>query len=283
MSELTKEAIELLIQAGEERIPGYLCTDDRTEILVLREPNGGQKYINLETEKDARRDHPRRIKTTVRFVEPASFVKYWTDFVDLPQAALFGSFTPEAILFLAIFDYHRRGEVAPGWCAHRAELQLAATTEWLDWQKRNGRDAAMSPEQFSNFIEMHAVDFVDPVFDKMLAIAETLHVEQVVSYAAKGRTKDGRVQFTASEISKDGVATETTFEVPTKFTISVEAFFGCGKVALTAYLRYQLSGGKLVFWYELIRPHRVRKVMFDTIREDIERETSSMVLMGNIL
>lgn len=70
--------------------------------------------------------------------------------------------------------------------------------------------------------------------------------------------------------------------MPESFTISIPAFVGSERVAMTALLRFRVNGGKIVFWYTLVRPDDVLRSAFLACRDSIQSELSVKVINGHV-
>lgn len=274
---MIQEAIDYLLRRGAEaRQPQ---TAKHGDVIVL--PNGSVQDLGDIAEKYAAT--PRRKKAAPFFQDIGSFVGYWS-LHERPESVIFGD--ADDCAFAAILDYHGSGTDTPaGWCDHRASFSLVKTPEWETWLGKNGVKNAMNQVQFAEFIEDNTPDIFKPEGTTkpdaaaMLETARELEAKGDMQFVSHVRLSDGRQQFTYNETTSATVG-KGKMDVPEEFVIRLVPYVGSSAVQITARLRFRIKDGKLVFWYDLLRPHKVREDAFASALARVEQETGQKVLIG---
>lgn len=193
---------------------------------------------------------PHRKKANVAVLDAAGFVEYYTKFCD-ENSRVFADETRASVL--GIIDYHGAGpEGSPRWCQHRVQLGLRKSPQWITWTGKNGNPHRMGQSDFAEFIEDNSPDFKTPNAATMLEMARTLEAKVEVEFGSAIRTSNGQVQLTYNEQVK-GVFGSGKIEIPEQFTICVPVFLSTAPLEVVARLRYRVNGGKVTFWYDLLR------------------------------
>lgn len=168
---------------------------------------------------------------------------------------------------VAILDDHEAVADGPanqaGFGGHRARLSLEPTPEWNYWIGADGK--SFDQVGFAEHIEDGSQEVVEPSPVTLLEIASTFQAKRDVNFRSAVRLKDGVQQFQYDEEVTAGAGTGGTIEIPDTFKLGISPFTGEPKYAVTARLRYRLSGGKLSLSYKLERPHDVIRDALDTI------------------
>lgn len=274
---MIQQAIEYLLKRGAEKQTPLAAKHG--EVLVM--PDGTLKDLGDIAEKYA--TTPRWKKGAASFQDIASFVAYWKAH-SRPESVIFGD--PHACTFEVIFDYHGAGTDTPaGRMLHRAGFALVKTPEWATWLDNNGIGKSKSQVDFAQFIEDNTPDIfhpegsTKPTAADMLEVARELEAKGEMTFVSHVRLSDGRQSFTYNEATNATVG-KGRMDVPEDFMIRLVPYVGSAPVQVTARLRFRIFDGKLVFWYELLRPHKVREEAFESARSRVEQETSHRVLIG---
>ena len=251
---------------------------------VQTAPNGipfviipaGSQLVSLE--KLIYHDHRERPDTksgTVEVYDAESFCQYWDDFSDENSQV----FADEAEhLILAILDYHgRHADGGARWCRHRLKWELEASPEWNTWTGKNG--AKMNQSDFADFIESNTPDIVTPNGATMLEVARDLRAKVDVEFASAQRQSNGAINLHYNEQVK-GTFGSGDLAVPEEFAIGIPVFIGGDRVRLVARLRYRLNGGKLIFWFDLLRHEEAERAAFQTVRGQIAEKKGIRILSG---
>lgn len=191
----------------------------------------------------------------------------------------------EAPKATAIFDHHAPGgETGKGWCKDRAEYHFPVSREWMTWNGQSGKP--MDMPEFAAFLEDNVIDVINPGFEDegewsegirelvnlmggkkviagptaLMTLATNMHVHERSRAVQTTRLQsgEGQVAFESEHIDAKGAP----LKVPSLFLLRLPVFDGDFIYRVAARLRYRLTGGKLVFWYELWRPD---KAMLDAL------------------
>lgn len=188
-------------------------------------------------------------------------------FIDLVQrhktdhSAIFAKTSWPHPSLTAVIDYHEVGQGSPGFGQHRINYAFPVTDEFTAWMQQDAK--AMKQDEFAAFIENRIAEiatpndedkrysdlfqtpFATPADMMMLSRGLEVHVASAV-----------KAQHTLASGEKEIVFTEehdTKIVVPGLFMVSVPAFLDAQPVRLPARLRYRVSGGSIVWFYQLYR------------------------------
>lgn len=161
----------------------------------------------------------------------------------------------EKFVVLAVFDDNAMG--LAGWRDHTCTLVRRPSVEWMRW---NGKcRAKMAQDDFATFLEENLADVVNaegmPTGSEMLQMAFEFERTADKRLKSKVNLQSGGVRF--EYVDDDNADTRTSMRVFSRFTIGIPVFDGATVAyQIEARLKYRDNGGKLTFWYELIRPDR---------------------------
>jgi uncharacterized protein YfdQ (DUF2303 family) len=237
-------------------------------------------------------------KSTLRDV--GSFVELTKRFAS-GDSAVFANPDRAQPSLVTVFDYHPKGD-APAtadWLQHRATYAPPLSDEWKAWSGKNG--VGMAQGDFAAFIEERATDLVvvnldDPDNRLLKTLADLVegawanptdmvrlsrglqvNVESVVKNAQT--LNSGEVSILYEETHKDGAG--QPLKVPTLFTIAIPVFYAGQLYRLAARLRYRVGGGKITWFYQLVRPDLVFDDAFNGIVSTVRTETTLPVFIGS--
>lgn len=195
------------------------------------------------------------------------------------QTSIYGQYSPPS--FTAVFNDHAEGDDgAPGWKDHSAVFDCPLSVEWKTWIGASG--AKKTQEEFASFIEDNLPDIAQPPAADMLEISRTLEAKKKVNFASGIRLANGQNQLTYEE-EISGTASRGQIQVPEEFTIGIPVLEGGPKYAVTARLRYRIAdGGKMIMWYELVRPHKILEDAVKEVWAKIENDTGLKIFNGSI-
>ena len=204
---------------------------------------------------------PRRIKTTATLATKDAFVEYVRRHQTGANAStVWCNLEAEKgkVAFAALLDDHGSGGSAPGWRTHRATFDPPFSVEWSRWLAHNSKQCGQ--EAFAVFLEDNQKDIMGgegfPTGAEMLAMALDFQAKQDQSFKSAMRLQSGgiRMEF----VSADDGATVQAMQVFERFRIAIPVFRDDKeRFPIVARLRYRHPGGKLSFWYELIREDQV--------------------------
>jgi uncharacterized protein YfdQ (DUF2303 family) len=217
---------------------------------------------------------PLRIKQEVVLYDTDSFIAYVKDFM---TGATLIFFDVQQETFNAAFDYHEIEK--PSWCAHSAAFKPRRSVEFTTWMDTNRKQ--MTQVEFARFLEENLPDVVEPNSAELLQVALTFEAKKSVEFSSGVRLSNGQIEFQYDEIVR-GAAQKGKIEVPEKFVLGVPIHVNGPAYRIDVRLRWRLQEGKVAFWYEVIRPHRLIEHALKEISQRIATETALPLLAGNI-
>ncbi|MFN8758856.1 MAG: DUF2303 family protein [Tagaea sp.] len=151
--------------------------------------------------------------------------------------------------------------------------------EWTDWTGING--VQKTQEQFAAFVEDHIKDVASPVAAEALEISRSLEAKKDVTFASSIRLQNGANELTYEETIQ-GSAAKGKLAVPDRFVLGVPVLKGGAAYALDARLRYRIHGSRLLLWFDLVRPDKIREDALADVKRRIAEATRLPVLMGTV-
>ena len=223
-------------------------------------------------------DEPQRLRGTTALHDGPSFVEIVKQH-DQGRTRIYAD--GYDLNFIAVFNDVDRTYI-PGWCDHRATYVLRRSPEWLLWERADlEHGGMMDQEQFAEHIELCADDIVEPTAASMLELAQTFHAKKGVNFRSANILANGEQQFTYEEDLQATAGTGGKLEVPREFKLALRPFDNGEKYAVTARLRFRLTGSKLSLGYKLVRPDVVTRDAFDLLAGHIATESEVEVFRGN--
>lgn len=217
---------------------------------------------------------PLRIEQCVLLHDTDSFIGYLNEYAKQGISLIF--FNVEGEEFVAILDYHEKPET-PGWCDHVAKFHPRRSVEFTTWMDFNRKQ--MTQVDFARFLEENLPDVVEPNSAELLQVALTFEAKKSVEFSSGVRLANGTIQFAYDEVVR-GTAQKGTIEIPEQFVLGIAIHVNGPAYRIPVRLRWRLQEGKVVFWYEVVRPHRFIEDALKEIRSRIEQETDLGVLAG---
>lgn len=268
-----KSAFEAGLYAAEPKVLG---TDHRPFVVVPSDA----KIIDLEPMLKV----PARKRASLRLHSAQDFAAYLVEhksestrvFADLRCDP---SVTP---MFIGVIDYHGVGASGePGWREHVVQFVPEFGREFLNW--RNANMKPMNQEEFALFIDRNAKNVTKPDAATMMEIALNLEGKRETSFSSGKRLENGDHQLIWTERTETGGKTKGngTLEVPSRFTVTLPVFIGGNMEEIEAKLRYRISDGQIVFFYELYRVADLVEASLETLRMQIEKDSSVKLYRGS--
>lgn len=205
---------------------------------------------------------PAHLKQAVKLQNPASFANYLKRH-GTESVAVFC--VPEKHIFTAYLDWHIG--IDQRHCFHTATLNLEITRELGTWLNNNGRE--MDQVEFASFIEANAPEIISaedefgsktPSGSEMLQIALTLSRTENAAFRSATRLQNGQTQFKYEQNFDDKAGENGELTIPQMIKIGLPLFKAASAdegYIISARFRYRIRQGRLVMWYELIRPERI--------------------------
>lgn len=215
---------------------------------------------------------PLRKRATVMLNDAASFVAYFKKQQDT-NSTIYGRLNPPS--FLAVLDDHSD---TPGWRQHQAIYACPLSVEWKTWTSKNINQ--MNQAQFAQFIEDNLPDIVHPTGSDMLEISRSLEAKKKVNFASGIRLSNGQTELTYEE-EVQGTAAKGKLNIPEIFMIGIPVLEGGQRYRVEARLRYRIAEGRLLMWYDLVRPHKILEDAAMQVWEEISKETGREIFNGD--
>lgn len=223
-----------------------------------------QSPISLKSEVEVNRIWPARCTGTADAQTLKSFINLVNRHKD-EHSVIFGNTAWPDPALTAIIDYHQIDH-APRWGKHRIVYKFPLTDEFKAWIKHNSDP--MSQFDFANFLEDHAAELAAPLNTErqnyeslfrekfatpieLVDLSRSLEVYQNAHVKHAGRISTGEREIIFKQENTDAHGQKV--EVPGIFMISVPAFVDGSPVRIPARLRYRVSGGSIVWFYDLYR------------------------------
>lgn len=220
---------------------------------------------------------PERVKQAVTVMDPLSFIEYYRLFSD-ENSRVFADETKLSVV--AVLDYHGAKEGAPRWGQHRLSLALQKSEEWKVWIAHNNKK--LTQVEFVEFLEQNSIDITTPTPAAMMDLASDLSGKTEVEFGSGIKQANGQVQFRYTEITTTNKTSGGAVDVPDRFTISIPTFVGGERIQMEALMRFRVNGGKLTFWFTLVRHEAVIRQAFDAATSQISKELGIVIINGQV-
>ena len=191
---------------------------------------------------------PSRTEQHVVCDTATSFLDYFNHFAN-DNSAIFCDLAAET--FTGVIDYHAVKNAA--WKGHTVTFKCRRTDEASAWINHSGKK--MEQQDFAYFIEANALEVVNPPAAEMLQIATYLKAEKKVNFISGTVLANGQQSLTYMEEINGSAGEKGELRIPDIIKLGMRMFQGGDAYELEARFRYRINSGKLVMWYDLIRPN----------------------------
>jgi uncharacterized protein YfdQ (DUF2303 family) len=250
----------------------------------------GVKATSLKRLIDEFRTQPERVQGTATIGDADSFLAHVARFA-AERSAIFASADRKVPALVAVYDYSGKG--APAFHQHRARYACPLSEEWQAWAAKDGQ--AMQQADFAAFLEDRIGDVIVPPIGELdefaalmqatfatpqkllelargLAITAELRVKQAVNLSSGA----GSLQFEEVHAGEGG----QPLTVPNFFLIAIPVFRSGPAYRIPVRLRYRVSGGKIVWFYNGHRADKVFDHAFDEIVHRVAEGSKLPVYVG---
>lgn len=226
---------------------------------------------------------PARKMGTVEVSQTDSFIAYLKKHGSLDECTLYAEVKPDRSVFrlVAVINDHGADTSAAQWRDHRCTFDPALSVEWKRWI---GKDKVqMNQSDFATWLEDNLGDIASvpnmPSGAQMLTMALAFEATAEKKLKSRINLQSGGVRF--EYVEDEDKDTRTSMEVLQRFTLGLPVFDGSSDAyPVEARLKYRDSGGKVAFWYELIRPDRAFKTAVQAALDQIKAATGFAILHG---
>ncbi|SEH89185.1 Uncharacterized conserved protein YfdQ, DUF2303 family [Paraburkholderia hospita] len=223
------------------------------------------------------RERPTRAKGTHKILDAESFIRFVSPYAEQGHAVdLYYHIEPSPI-FTAVLNAARPG--TPSHEDHQAIYAAPMSKEWETWTQADG--VKMDQVKFAQFIERNLLDIHSPTGAEMLEVATSFQAKKGVNFASGTKLANGQTQLVYEETIQAKAGEKGTLNVPDEITIVIPVFDGSTVGdKITAKFRYQIDGGRLFMWFELVRAHKVLELATGDLLTKIQEGTKLVAYKG---
>lgn len=271
----TKESsVSELIDIGAALTDSKCCTNGIPYVIV---PNG-YKVEDIERLLDS----PMRKRGNIIITNAAGFIDYLQKHSASDVSTIYADIDSEKTRckLLAVIDDH--SAEGPNWRQHTCIFEPKQALEWSRWNGSN--KLQMNQGDFAAWLEDNLPDIASvpgfPTGTEILQMALGFEANADKKFRSKINLQSGGVQFEyVEDETKDTRSKMIVFE---RFTLGIPVFDGSvSAYPVEARLKYREKDGKVVFWYELIRPDRVFKSAVADELSTIKEGTGLQIIAGS--
>lgn len=242
----------------------------------------GTDVKRFEVDLEKLMDSPRRTAGTAEFSNVESFLAYVTRHNKPSSTVVWCDFDPQSfeLVFTAVLDDH--AAEAAGWRGHKARFQPDFSAEWKAWK---GKDRSnFSQIGFAEWIQEHDEDIATaqglPTSLQMLQMATefVMNEERALKSAVRLQSGGARLTYIADPDS----GTVEAMQMFERFGLGIPVFQDGPAWSMGARLKYRNNSGKLVFFYELVRPDRIHKAAALELIDAVRSGLPGPMLMGSM-
>ncbi|MGI8729186.1 MAG: DUF2303 family protein [Solirubrobacteraceae bacterium] len=276
MSEQIEAEAEAIIRITREAEAGALRPLDPIDapLVSVTIPHG---YSRETIDLSAHLTVPQRATGKATLQTVADFSNYVERHNDLDATTVWVDIDSGRIVGVLNDHQHIDAGMA-GWGDHRAALTLKATEEWLHWTMAD--KLLMPQELFAEHIEDGLKEIIEPAGNEMLDVVTSMQGHTKAEWKSAKRLQDGSVQFLFNEEATATAGGSGELEIPQTFKLAISPFLGEEPFAVTARLRYRVSGGNLTIGYKLDRPDHVKRLAIDDIATRLSTRFDGRVFIG---
>ena len=225
---------------------------------------------------------PRRKVACVTLADADSFIAYLKTHGSLDSATTWvkADYKAGMVAFIGIINDHGGKPEQAAWRDHLAKFQPAFSGEWTRWFGMDRKPFAQA--DFAAFIDDNNSDIRSaeglPSGAQMLAMALDFEANQDMRFKSSLRLQSGGQKLTFIQSDDDQtIAQMTLFD---RFAVAIPVFWNGAAFRMDARLRYRQKDGKLVFWFELIRPDKIIEAAAELLIQKIHDETGFALYFG---
>lgn len=226
---------------------------------------------------------PKRKVANVTLGDDGGFIAYLKRHGSLASCTIWcdADYPNGKVGYTAILNDHDQAVDGQQWRDHIAKFSPEKSVEWMRWTSKN--KVSMSQIEFAEFMESNLADIASadgfPTGTAMLQMATGLEITQDSKIKSAIRLQSGGVRM--EYVQDDNAETASSMEVFSKFALGLPVFRGADAYQLEARLKYRLNGGKLTFWFELVRHDKVLEAAAKTLTASIQEKTGFPMYHGN--
>jgi uncharacterized protein YfdQ (DUF2303 family) len=238
-----------------------------TAIPALKIAGANPQIVSVAPLFEAWRTKPAVKKGVAKALTLESFIAL-TNRHKTAESAVFADTTWTKPGLTAVIDYHEaKNGGAPDNGKHRVAYDFPLSEEWKAWVASNGEP--FKQIDFAAFIEDRIAELTAPTEDEasyykdlfattIATPAELVTLSRGLQVNVDSRVKNasvlqsGAAQIVFEEEHRD--AQGNVLKVPGLFLLSLAPFFMGEKSRIPVRLRYRVSGGSILWFYQIYRP-----------------------------
>ena len=229
------------------------------------------------------RTYPRRKEGRVTLTDAESFIDYISrhKIPDSTTVYCQVDYKKGDVNLCAVLNDHLGQHDGQQWRDH---LAIFSPVESVEWQRWTGSDTKQFNQvEFALFLEENLRDIATvegmPTGQQLLEMALSFEANQDMRFKSAMRLQNGGVQM--SFVQDDDSQTLAKMQMFDKIALGIPLFWNGAAYRLDARLRYRVRDGKLIFWYELIRPDKVIEDAVKVLIEHIKEKTQVFFYFGD--
>lgn len=276
--QLESSLTEIAAWLSNIRMPGVF--DTRAPFAIVPE---SLTILDLEKHMPV----PSRIRKKIMFSESASFLDYFTKFLDTYKPQIFTTGSYAGMKILCVFDYDGAGQILPVegepegstrntlpqpmWNSHQAFLALNYHPDYAELKHSDSK--WFKQGDFALFVEENLHLFVMPDAATMLELAQELKGSRNVGWQKGQRLASGANRLEYIE-TVDAKSVRGEIEVPEYLFMKMPIFEGYAEQEIKAAFRWRMDADSGVhFSYRLLTKVAERKAI-DEVKAEITATTN---------
>lgn len=231
-------------------------------------------------------DWPSRKRASVKTTDVESFICYTSKHsLGDKGTAIYARVDTEKNSFelVAIIDDNPLlpDNTVAAWREHRCCFTAKTSIEFDRWM--GSCKKTFTQTEFATFLEDNLPDIASmdgmPTGADILNMALGFEANAEKRLRSKINLQSGGVRF--EFVDDEDKDTRTRMDVFQRFTIGIPVFYGSSSAyPIEARLKYREKDGKVMFWYELIRPDRIFRAAVNDEMDRVKKETTLTVFIG---
>lgn len=226
--------------------------------------------VIVDNDLDQYRDRPRRQSGTIVVRDGASLLSLVDDLGYNVRVYA----DPVGRSITAVLN---DADQSPAFRDHRVTLALSPTVEWKRWAAKDGN--MMTQADFAEHLEDCALDIAEPTSAELLEIAQSLQATNAAEFKSGVRLASGQRQFQYVETIAARAGQAGELLIPETFKVALTPWTGGDKpYAVTARLRFRITGDGLRLGYRLVDPDRILEAAFEDVLTPIRAADLTVIL-----
>lgn len=227
---------------------------------------------------------PTRKRGSIRQDEVESFIAYILRHAIPDSTSIYcqADYTAGRVNFEAIINDHMGNHDGQQWRDYLVKFSPTFSEEWKRWTGSNKKP--FSQLEFALFIEDNLDDIASktegmPTSQQILEMTTNFQANQDMRFKSAVRLQSGGVNM--SFVQDDDAQTQELMKLFDKIAIGIPVFWNSQGYEIQARLRHRVREGKVIFWYELIRPDKSLEDATKDIIKKIKDQVDAPLYFGS--